>query len=68
MHVSNKSPYTALEDQSDFMKLMSKFGNNSEISSTIIKSPTKHSRYLGEIKGMILCMEFEGLSSYLDQL
>eukprot|EP00842_Homolaphlyctis_polyrhiza_P006020 jgi/Hompol1/6419/HPOL_002262-RA len=51
--ISNKSPYTSLDDHSDLMVLLTRFSTHSEIISTIFKSPSKHSRYLGEIKGMI---------------
>ncbi|OAJ42765.1 hypothetical protein BDEG_26179 [Batrachochytrium dendrobatidis JEL423] len=52
VEISNKSPYTALNDHSDLMVLLSQYTGISEIASTIIKSPSKHSRFLGEIKGM----------------
>ncbi|KAH6571358.1 hypothetical protein BASA60_007187 [Batrachochytrium salamandrivorans] len=57
IEISNKSPYTALNDHSNLMVLLSRYTGISEIASTIIKSPSKHSRYLGEIKGMILSYE-----------
>ncbi|KAL2917897.1 Phosphatidylinositol 4-kinase stt4 [Polyrhizophydium stewartii] len=55
--VSNKSPYTALEDQSDLMILLSRFASNSEIAPSIIRAPGKQTRYLGEIRGMLFAHE-----------
>ncbi|KAH9246076.1 hypothetical protein BASA81_016413 [Batrachochytrium salamandrivorans] len=44
IEISNKSPYTALNDHSNLMVLLSRYTGISEIASTIIKSPSKHSR------------------------
>ncbi|KAI8923885.1 hypothetical protein BC831DRAFT_15797 [Entophlyctis helioformis] len=57
VEISNKSPYTMLNDQSDLMVLLGRFVVHADVASTIIRSPSKHSKFLGEIKGMIFALE-----------
>lgn len=57
VHISNKSPYTSLNEDSELMRLVGQVGKYSDIVSTVVKSPAKHARYIGEVKGMIMYME-----------
>lgn len=51
-----------LDDNSDLMDLFTRFAKGSAISSAIIRSPSKHSRFLGEINGIVHMKEQEGFN------
>jgi hypothetical protein len=46
------------------MDIFTRFAKGSAISSSIIRSPSKHSRFLGEINGIVYYMQQEGRSIY----
>ena len=57
IEMSNKNTYTHLSQNSDLMVLLSRLSNDAEIASAIIRIPGKHSKYMGEIKGMTFAMQ-----------
>lgn len=57
-----------LDDHSDLMELYTLFSSGASISSAIIRSPSKHARFLGQINGMILMDSHNGLCFIVSQL
>jgi PI4-kinase N-terminal region len=51
-----------LDEKSDLMDIFTRFAKGSAISSAIIRSPSKHAKFLGEVNGIILIKEQEGMS------
>lgn len=53
-----------LDDKSDLMELFTRFAKSSSISSAIIRSPSKHARFLGEVAGILFIKEKEGIGIF----